>query len=87
MARRMIVALFLVYELLKHGVSSETVVIASEGPLGVPEPPAAKMVTMSCSDGTSFECLSNTTQCFPESPVYCNFSVDLVKDISTYRLS
>jgi hypothetical protein len=71
--------------LLLVGLStSDEVVVNIDGPksTGNHKTDAAGMVSHSCSDGTSFTCKPTSAHCFDESPVYCNFSVDLVKDIS-----
>mmetsp|Transcript_12978 Transcript_12978/g.15502 ORF Transcript_12978/g.15502 Transcript_12978/m.15502 type:complete len:179 (-) Transcript_12978:127-663(-) len=47
----------------------------------VPNTPAAGTVSHSCADGTVFDCKPTSAHCFKDSPVYCKFSVDLVKDI------
>jgi hypothetical protein len=71
-------------------VLGEEVVIDLDGPsaevltgsTGPPPPPQPTQQTHSCPDKSTYTCLSNSTQCFESSPVYCSFSVELVKDIS-----
>jgi len=47
-----------------------------------PSPPPADTLKLTCADGSTFTCLANSSHCIPNSKVYCDFSVDLVKDIS-----
>lgn len=73
--------------LLLVGLStSDEVVVNLDGPAKPVVDSASStvgIVSHSCSaDGTSFTCKSSSTHCFNDSPVYCNFSVDLVKEIS-----
>ena len=51
----------------------------------IPAAPLLKKATtleFVCEDGsTSYSCASTSSVCYEESPVYCDFSVDLVKSI------
>jgi hypothetical protein len=49
-----------------------------------PLPPPAATRTLKCADGALFTCLANSSHCVENSKVYCEFSVDLIKDISKY---
>lgn len=70
--------------------TSDEVVVNLDGPASKSvhsDAGTTGMVSHLCAaDGSSFTCKPSSAHCFNDSPVYCNFSVDLVKDISKKTL-
>ncbi len=58
-----------------------SIITATATALRAPPQPPGEATQRQCDDGTMFTCLTNSTHCVHNSPVYCNFSVDLVKEL------